>query len=54
MIAIIKKSITELENFINNKDLIFNNLIQSFAPDTIDEAKTEVLSLFNHFPRIIF
>jgi len=37
---------SELENFINNKDLIFNNLIQSFAPDTIDEAKNRGFKSF--------
>ena len=28
-----------LENLINDKDLIINNLIQAFAPDNIHEAK---------------
>ncbi len=37
---------SELENLINNKDLIFNNLIQSFAPDTIDEAKNRGFKSF--------
>ncbi len=37
---------SELENLINNKDLIINNLIQSFAPDTIDEAKNRGFKSF--------
>lgn len=37
---------SELENLINNKDLIFSNLIQSFAPDTIDEAKNRGFKSF--------
>ena len=30
---------TQIENLINDKDLIINNLIQAFAPDNIHEAK---------------
>ena len=37
---------SELENLIYNKDLIFSNLIQSFAPDTIDEAKNRGFKSF--------
>ncbi len=29
----------QIENLINDKDLITNNLIQAFAPDNIHEAK---------------
>lgn len=29
----------QIENLINDKDLIINNLIQAFAPDNIHEAK---------------
>ena len=29
----------QIENLINDKDLIINNLIQAFAPDNINEAK---------------
>ena len=29
----------QIENLINDKDLITNNLIQAFAPDNIYEAK---------------
>ena len=28
----------QIENLINDKDLIINNLIQAFAPDNIHEA----------------
>ena len=34
-----QKNKDELENLINDKDLIINNLIQAFAPDNIHEAK---------------
>ena len=30
---------SKLEGIINKYDLIFHNLLQSFAPDTISEAK---------------
>ena len=30
---------SKLEGFINKYDLILHNLLQSFAPDTISEAK---------------
>ena len=29
----------QIENLINDKDLITNNLIQAFTPDNIHEAK---------------
>ena len=29
----------QIENLINDKDIITNNLIQAFAPDNIHEAK---------------
>ena len=29
----------QIENLINDKDLITNNLIQAFAPENIHEAK---------------
>ena len=29
----------QIENLINDKDLITNNLLQAFAPDNIHEAK---------------
>ena len=34
-----QEELAQLENLINNKDLIINNLIQAFAPDNIHEAK---------------
>ena len=34
-----QKEFAQIENLINDKDLIINNLIQSFAPDNIHEAK---------------
>ena len=37
---------SELENLINNKDLISNNSIQCFAPDTIAEAKNRGFKSF--------
>jgi hypothetical protein len=37
---------SELENLVNNKDLISNNSIQSFAPDTIAEANNRGFKSF--------
>ena len=34
-----QEELAQLENLINDKDLIINNLIQAFAPDNIHEAK---------------
>ena len=34
-----QEEFAQIENLINDKDLIINNLIQAFAPDNIDEAK---------------
>ena len=34
-----QEEFAQLENLINDKDLIINNLIQAFAPDNIHEAK---------------
>ena len=34
-----QKEFAQIENLINDKDLIINNLIQAFAPDNIHEAK---------------
>ena len=34
-----QEELAQLENLINDKDLIINNLIQAFAPDNIYEAK---------------
>ncbi len=34
-----QEELAQLQNLINDKDLIINNLIQAFAPDNIDEAK---------------
>ena len=33
------EELAQLQNLINDKDLIINNLIQAFAPDNIHEAK---------------
>ena len=33
---------SKLEGMINKYDLILHNLLQSFAPDTISEAKNRV------------
>ena len=35
----IQDEFAQIENLINDKDLITNNLIQAFAPDNIHEAK---------------
>ena len=34
-----QEEFAQIENLINDKDLIINNLIQAFAPDNIHEAK---------------
>ena len=34
-----QEELAQLENLINDKDLIINNMIQAFAPDNIHEAK---------------
>ena len=34
-----QEEFAQIENLINDKDLIINNLIQAFAPDNIYEAK---------------
>ncbi len=34
-----QEEFAQIENLINDKDLITNNLIQAFAPDNIHEAK---------------
>ena len=34
-----QEEFAQIENLINVKDLIINNLIQAFAPDNIHEAK---------------
>ena len=34
-----QEELAQIENLINDKDLIINNLIQAFAPDNIHEAK---------------
>ncbi len=34
-----QEEFAQIENLINDKDLIMNNLIQAFAPDNIHEAK---------------
>ena len=34
-----QEELAQLENLINDKDLIINNLIQAFAPHNIHEAK---------------
>ena len=34
-----QEEVAQIENLINDKDLITNNLIQAFAPDNIHEAK---------------
>ena len=34
-----QEELAQLENLINDKDLIINNLIQAFAPDNIHEAQ---------------
>ena len=34
-----QEEFAQIENLINDKDLIINNLIQAFAPDDIHEAK---------------
>lgn len=36
----------QIENLINDKDLITNNLIQAFAPDNIHEAKNRGFNPF--------
>ena len=33
-----QEEFAQIENLINDKDLIINNLIQAFAPDNIHEA----------------
>ena len=34
-----QEEFAQIENLINDKDLIINNLIQAFAPDNIHETK---------------
>ena len=34
-----QEEFAQIENLINDKDLIINNLIQAFAPDNIYDAK---------------
>jgi len=34
-----QEEFAQIENLINDKNLIINNLIQAFAPDNIHEAK---------------
>ena len=34
-----QEEFAQIENLINDKELIINNLIQAFAPDNIHEAK---------------
>ena len=34
-----QEEFAQIENLINDKDLIINNLIQAFAPDNIHEAR---------------
>ena len=34
-----QEEFAQIENLINNKILMINNLIQAFAPDNIHEAK---------------
>ena len=48
-----QEEFAQIENLINDKDLIINNLIQAFVHN-IHEAKIEVLSLFNNFRNIFF
>ena len=41
-----QEEFAQIENLINDKDLIINNLIQAFDPDNIHEAKNRRFKRF--------
>ena len=45
-----EKQFESLNEYLKDYDYVSLNLVQSFSPDNIDEAKIEVLDLLNNFP----
>ena len=43
-----------LEQLEEEKELVKNNQLQSFAPDSLEEARIEVLNLLSKAPSIHF